>query len=93
MSDILLQEDIRDKLLAIPIDVSVNINQGARRKRRQTPASQLAPVLDAKDVKPTRIEVCLQDTILYMKWEYVALIVFMICINMFPGGIFKRWMR
>ncbi|MEQ2307347.1 hypothetical protein AMECASPLE_017340 [Ameca splendens] len=53
---LVIMEDIRDKLAAIPIDVSVNI-QDAKRKRRQTQTSQLVPVLDAKDVKPTRTEV------------------------------------
>uniref|UniRef100_A0A3B3UGA1 Integrin, alpha 6b n=1 Tax=Poecilia latipinna TaxID=48699 RepID=A0A3B3UGA1_9TELE len=44
------QENIKDKLRAIPIDVSVNI-QDAQRKRRQTQAPQLSPALDANDVE------------------------------------------
>ncbi|KAM4552270.1 integrin alpha-6-like [Odontesthes bonariensis] len=51
-----MQENIRDKLRAIPIDVSVAIEE-TKRKRRQTPAPQLPPVLDAKDEIPTREEV------------------------------------
>uniref|UniRef100_A0A3B3UFC5 Integrin, alpha 6b n=1 Tax=Poecilia latipinna TaxID=48699 RepID=A0A3B3UFC5_9TELE len=45
-----IQENIKDKLRAIPIDVSVNI-QDAQRKRRQTQAPQLSPALDANDVE------------------------------------------
>ncbi|XP_054888664.1 integrin alpha-6-like isoform X1 [Poeciliopsis prolifica] len=51
-----IQENIKDKLRAIPIDVSVNI-QDARRKRRQTQASQLSPALDSNDAQPTRNKV------------------------------------
>uniref|UniRef100_A0A3Q2PU63 Integrin, alpha 6b n=1 Tax=Fundulus heteroclitus TaxID=8078 RepID=A0A3Q2PU63_FUNHE len=54
-----LQNDIGDKLRALPIDVSVNI-QNAKRKRRQSQPSLLSPVLDPKDVEKTRTEVCLQ---------------------------------
>ncbi|KAM4728687.1 integrin alpha-6-like isoform 1-T2 [Anableps anableps] len=53
---LVIKDDIKDRLHAIPIDVSVNI-QDAKRKRRQTQTSQLVPVLDAKDVKPIRTEV------------------------------------
>lgn len=41
-----MQENIKDKLHGIPIDVSVEI-QDAKRKRRQSSLSQLPPVLDA----------------------------------------------
>lgn len=58
----LLQENIKDKLRAIPVDVSVKILDG-KRKRRQTQTSQLSPVLDANDVEATRKEVCLQKLI------------------------------
>uniref|UniRef100_A0A3B3UEC1 Integrin, alpha 6b n=1 Tax=Poecilia latipinna TaxID=48699 RepID=A0A3B3UEC1_9TELE len=51
-----IQENIKDKLRAIPIDVSVNI-QDAQRKRRQTQAPQLSPALDANDAQPTRKKV------------------------------------
>ncbi|XP_038127018.1 integrin alpha-6-like [Cyprinodon tularosa] len=54
---LMIEEGIKDKLLAIPIDVLVNIDGNANRKRRQTQASQLTPILDAKDVKTTRTEV------------------------------------
>ncbi|KAF0047085.1 hypothetical protein F2P81_000718 [Scophthalmus maximus] len=47
-----IQENIRDKLRGIPIDVSVDI-QEAKRKRRQSSAS-LAPVLDPRDPMTTR---------------------------------------
>lgn len=57
----ILQENIKDKLRALPIDVSVNI-QDAQRKRRQSSTSQLSPVLDAKDQMTTREKVCLQNT-------------------------------
>ncbi|XP_076000805.1 integrin alpha-6-like isoform X2 [Genypterus blacodes] len=46
--EIVIQDNIRDKLHGIPIDVSVEI-QGAKRKRRQDTNAALAPVLDAKD--------------------------------------------
>ena len=58
---IILQENIRDKLRAIPIDVSVAIEE-TKRKLRQTPAPQLPPVLDADDQMPTRKEVCVHHT-------------------------------
>lgn len=41
-----MQENIKDKLSGIPIDVSVEI-QDTKRKRRQSSFSQLPPVLDA----------------------------------------------
>lgn len=55
-----LQEKIKDKLHGIPIDVSVEI-QNAKRKRRQSSAP-LSPVLDDKEEKITRSEVCTHDT-------------------------------
>ncbi|XP_035985039.1 integrin alpha-6b isoform X1 [Fundulus heteroclitus] len=51
-----IQENIKDKLRAIPIDVSVKI-QDAKRERRQTQTSQLSPVLDANDAKTARKQV------------------------------------
>lgn len=54
-----LQENIRDKLRGIPIDVSVKI-QDANRKRRQTTA-EMRPVLDANEPMTTREEVCVQN--------------------------------
>uniref|UniRef100_A0A669DWZ9 Integrin, alpha 6b n=1 Tax=Oreochromis niloticus TaxID=8128 RepID=A0A669DWZ9_ORENI len=50
---VVLQENIRDKLRGIPIDVSVEI-VGGRRKRRQSSGPGLQPVLDAEASKPTR---------------------------------------
>ncbi|XP_070775787.1 integrin alpha-6-like [Enoplosus armatus] len=50
-----IQENIRDKLRGIPIDVSVDI-QDAQRKRRQS-STQLTPVLDTKEPMITRSEV------------------------------------
>lgn len=44
----MLQENIKDKLNGIPIDVSVEI-QEAKRKRRQSEFPQLPPVLDANE--------------------------------------------
>ena len=58
--DVIWQENIKDKLRGIPIDVSVEI-QDAKRKRRQS-ADQLAPVLDTSVPKTTRSEVCTYDT-------------------------------
>uniref|UniRef100_A0A665VVY1 Integrin, alpha 6b n=1 Tax=Echeneis naucrates TaxID=173247 RepID=A0A665VVY1_ECHNA len=49
-----LQENIRDKLHGIPIDVSVDI-QDAKRKRRQS-SDQLAPVMDSNEAAITRSE-------------------------------------
>ncbi|XP_042339279.1 integrin alpha-6-like, partial [Plectropomus leopardus] len=49
---LIIQENIRDKLHGIPIDVSVDIKD-AKRKRRQS-STQLQPVLDAKESSPTR---------------------------------------
>ncbi|XP_069562179.1 integrin alpha-6b isoform X1 [Brachyistius frenatus] len=48
-----VQENIRDKLHGIPIDVSVDI-QDATRKRRQSSTPPLAPVLDANSAMTTR---------------------------------------
>lgn len=48
-----LQENIKDKLSGIPIDVSVEI-QEAKRKRRQSAFSQLPPVLDANEKNTAR---------------------------------------
>ena len=59
--DVILQENIRDKLRGIPIDVSVDI-QDAKRKRRQSSTPQLPPVLDANEPMTTRSEVRTNDT-------------------------------
>lgn len=48
-----MQENIKDKLRGIPIDVSVEI-QDAKRKRRQSSFSQLPPVLDANEKNTVR---------------------------------------
>lgn len=48
-----MQENIKDKLRGIPIDVSVEI-QDAKRKRRQSSFPQLPPVLDANDKNTVR---------------------------------------
>lgn len=48
-----MQENIKDKLSGIPIDVSVEI-QEAKRKRRQSTFSQLPPVLDANEKNTVR---------------------------------------
>ncbi|KAM3604567.1 uncharacterized protein V6R79_013194 [Siganus canaliculatus] len=48
-----VQENIKDKLSGIPIDVSVNIVESGR-KRRQSSSSPLSPVLDAKEDNKTR---------------------------------------
>ncbi|KAM4556800.1 integrin alpha-6-like [Fundulus diaphanus] len=53
---LVIKNDIEDKLLALPIDVSVNI-QNAKRKRRQSQPSLLSPVLDPTDIEKTRTEV------------------------------------
>ncbi|KAK2822245.1 hypothetical protein Q5P01_022310 [Channa striata] len=50
---IAIQENIRDKLRGIPIDVSVEI-QNANRKRRQSSGSQIPPVLESEEQKTTR---------------------------------------
>uniref|UniRef100_A0A3Q0SIX9 Integrin, alpha 6b n=1 Tax=Amphilophus citrinellus TaxID=61819 RepID=A0A3Q0SIX9_AMPCI len=50
---VVLQDTIRDKLRGIPIDVSVEII-GGKRKRRQSSSPELQPVLDAKGSKPAR---------------------------------------
>lgn len=48
-----MQENIKDKLSGIPIDVSVEI-QEAKRKRRQSSFPQLPPVLDANEKNTVR---------------------------------------
>lgn len=53
-----MQENIRDKLNGIPIDVSVKILDG-NRKRRQA-AAGLAPVLDSREDPKTRSMVSTQ---------------------------------
>ncbi|XP_068427158.1 integrin alpha-6-like isoform X2 [Clinocottus analis] len=53
---LLIQSDIQDKLHGIPIDVSVEIQDG-NRKRRQSSTSQIPPVLDAHEPAKTRSEV------------------------------------
>uniref|UniRef100_A0A8C5EW58 Integrin alpha-6-like n=1 Tax=Gouania willdenowi TaxID=441366 RepID=A0A8C5EW58_GOUWI len=50
------QENIKDKLHGIPIDVSVEIND-ATRKRRQSSNGPLKPVLDANEPPTTRSQV------------------------------------
>ncbi|XP_077413012.1 integrin alpha-6-like isoform X2 [Vanacampus margaritifer] len=50
-----IQDNIRDKLRGVPIDVDVQI-QNSKRKRRQS-SSEVPPVLDAKDEETTRGEV------------------------------------
>ncbi|XP_077380247.1 integrin alpha-6-like isoform X2 [Festucalex cinctus] len=50
-----IQDNIRDKLRGVPIDVDVQI-QNSKRKRRQS-SSEMPPVLDAKDEETTRGEV------------------------------------
>ncbi|TNM97823.1 hypothetical protein fugu_014069 [Takifugu bimaculatus] len=63
-----IQENIKDKLSGIPIDVSVEI-QEAKRKRRQSSFPQLPPVLDANEkntvrsMVPFRKEGCGHDNI------------------------------
>ncbi|XP_022610827.1 integrin alpha-6-like isoform X2 [Seriola dumerili] len=52
---LVIKENIRDKLHGIPIDVSVEI-QDAKRKRRQSSA-QLPPILDTNEPATTRSEV------------------------------------
>lgn len=58
---VVLQENIKDKLNGISVDVSVDI-QDAKRKRRQS-SGPLPPVLDS--IEPTREEVCVHDAIMY----------------------------
>ncbi|KAM9791409.1 integrin alpha-6-like isoform X1 [Syngnathus typhle] len=50
-----MQDNIRDKLRGVPIDVDVEIKNG-QRKRRQS-SSDMSPVLDAKDTVLTRSEI------------------------------------
>ncbi|TMS10086.1 Integrin alpha-6 [Larimichthys crocea] len=76
-----IQENIKDKLRGIPIDVSVEIDN-AKRKRRQSSTSQLSPVLDANEPMTTRSEVhflkegCGKDNIcqsnLQVKYRYMT---------------------
>ncbi|KAM6948348.1 integrin alpha-6-like [Aplochiton taeniatus] len=51
-----LQDNVKDKLRGIPIDISIEI-QTAKRKRRQAALLRLAPVLNAKEPKTTRAEI------------------------------------
>ncbi|XP_034557972.1 integrin alpha-6-like isoform X2 [Notolabrus celidotus] len=51
-----IQENIRDKLRGIPIDVSVEIPE-SKRKRRQSSSAPLAPVMDANEPAISRSEV------------------------------------
>ncbi|KAM6918919.1 integrin alpha-6-like isoform 2-T2 [Xenentodon cancila] len=74
-----IQENIRDKLRGIPIDVSVNIKDGTRKRRQSTP-SKLSPVLNAYENRTTREEVhfvktgCVSDNVcqsnLQVKYRY-----------------------
>ncbi|XP_041848490.1 integrin alpha-6b [Melanotaenia boesemani] len=52
---LIIQENIKDKLRGIPVDVTVDI-QDAKRKRRQSAAPQVPPVLDANVPKTTRAQ-------------------------------------
>ncbi|XP_031710793.1 integrin alpha-6-like [Anarrhichthys ocellatus] len=51
-----IQENIQDKLNGIAVEVSVNIQDG-KRKRRQSSSSQMLPVMDPKELLPDRSEV------------------------------------
>uniref|UniRef100_UPI0037E88D0B integrin alpha-6-like n=1 Tax=Semicossyphus pulcher TaxID=241346 RepID=UPI0037E88D0B len=53
---LIIQENIRDKLRGIPIDVSVDIEE-SKRKRRQSSTAPLTPVLDERENAKTRSEV------------------------------------
>ncbi|XP_078119650.1 integrin alpha-6-like [Sander vitreus] len=53
---LVIEENIRDKLRGIPVDVSVSILNN-NRKRRQSSTPQLSPVLDANEPAITRSEV------------------------------------
>lgn len=53
-----MQENIKDKLNGIPIDVSVKILDGNRKRRQAAPG--LAPVLDSKEDPKTRSMVSTQ---------------------------------
>lgn len=55
-----LQENIEDKLRGISVDVSVEI-QDAKRKRRQSSAPQISPVLDANEPATTTSTVGAKD--------------------------------
>lgn len=55
-----MQENIKDKLRGIPIDVFVEI-QDAKRKRRQSSFSQLPPVMDANEKNTVRSMVSQQQ--------------------------------
>ncbi|KAF1384010.1 hypothetical protein PFLUV_G00137800 [Perca fluviatilis] len=50
---LVIQDNIRDKLRGIPVDVSVSILDSSR-KRRQSSTPQLSPVLDANEPAITR---------------------------------------
>uniref|UniRef100_UPI003AAEF7D7 integrin alpha-6-like n=1 Tax=Centroberyx gerrardi TaxID=166262 RepID=UPI003AAEF7D7 len=54
--ELIVQDNIRDKLRGIPIDVSVEI-QDAKRKRRQSGLPKVQPVLDANEPMTSRAEV------------------------------------
>ncbi|KAK1879391.1 Integrin alpha-6 [Dissostichus eleginoides] len=56
IKNLIIQDNIKDKLHGIPIDVSVDIQDG-NRKRRQSSTGQLAPVLGAKEPPTIRSEV------------------------------------
>lgn len=56
-----LQENIKDKLRGISIDVSVEI-QDTKRKRRQSSDPQVAPVLDTNTVNKTRSTVSTKES-------------------------------
>lgn len=75
----LSQENIRDKLLGIPIDVSVEIKNG-QRKRRQSSA-QLSPVLDAREQPKTRSEVCVDDPEGWLWSQRVLSVTFNMCLQ------------
>ncbi|XP_056276762.1 integrin alpha-6b isoform X2 [Pseudoliparis swirei] len=51
-----IQSDIQDKLHGIPIDVSVEIQDGSR-KRRQSSTAEVPPILDANEPMKTRSQV------------------------------------
>ncbi|KAJ8352119.1 hypothetical protein SKAU_G00235950 [Synaphobranchus kaupii] len=55
-SELKLQDNIKDKLRGIPIEVSVAI-QNARRRKRQSALPQLAPILNSNQLSKTIAEV------------------------------------